>query len=479
MTKKLPPFFNTNSIVINPKDNSKFIIKNLIGQGAFAQCYSAYDSKLEEYALKIIDYTKIKSKTLLSKLESEIVIHRQLNHPNIVKMYTNFKDSRYVYIVLELCPFKSLDGYIKKEKAKRECENVFTEKEVRFIMQQIVDALIYLHQEKSVIHRDLKLGNLFLDANLKIKLGDFGLSSFIVGAEKRRTFCGTPNYIAPEIINSKTMGHSYEVDIWAFGVILYVLLVGTPPFQKSEINEIYENIKNAEFTFPKNYVHSRYSKDLIRAILNKDPSRRPTITEIALHPFFTKKENSLERIIRVLSSGGFTVCKRLNDFQHDYVKFTLQVSKISGIGYIFYSGLIGVYFTDISSISLIGRKTIYLKKQIENRQFVYKKSEFDASEKKPGSIDEKNNKLLYFVNLFCNNVVTNNVPWTLIVKIKRINNITLFGFFNGCIQLVFDDDLYVVIGDDGQNILIFRDERCYDMNDALKLKIMDVLKMVK
>lgn len=479
MSKKLPPFFIKNDIVVNTNDGSKYIIKDLLGQGAFAQCYSAYNPKFEEYALKIIDYTKIKSKTLLSKLESEILIHAQLSHPNIVKMYTHFRDKKYVYILLELCPYKSLDGYIKKEKAKTNKQVVFTEKDVRSIMKQIVDALTYLHEEKSIIHRDLKLGNLFLDANLKIKLGDFGLSSFIVNNEKRRTFCGTPNYIAPEIIDKKTMGHSFEVDIWAVGIILYVLLVGTPPFQKSEINEIYENIKKAEFSFPKDYVHSRYSKDLIKAILNKDPGKRPTITEVASHPFFTKKENSLERIIRILGSNEYTVYQDPSLFPHDYVTFSLQVSKISGIGYICSSGLVGVYFTDVSSISLINRKIIYLKKQIENGQFVYKKSEFDVSDRKHGTIDDKHNRLMYFINLFCKNVKANNVPWTLIVKIKRLEGVTLFGFFNGCIQLVFEDDLYVVIGDDGRSILVFNDRRLFEMSDALKNRVVDALMKVK
>lgn len=117
----------------------------------------------------------------------------------------------------------------------------FTENEAKFFVLQVLDALEYLHSHK-IIHRDLKLGNLFLGDNMAIKVGDFGLATRLEFAgEKRKTICGTPNYIAPEILESR--GHSYEVDIWSLGVIMYTLVCGRPPFESKDVKETYRKIK--------------------------------------------------------------------------------------------------------------------------------------------------------------------------------------------------------------------------------------------
>lgn len=106
-----------------------------------------------------------------------------------------------------------------------------------------------------MLHRDLKLGNLFLSAGMQIKLGDFGLATKLeFEGERKRTVCGTPNYIAPEIIDNSgtTNGHSYEVDVWSFGVIVYTLLIGRPPFETSDVKATYKKIRSVEYSFPDN-----------------------------------------------------------------------------------------------------------------------------------------------------------------------------------------------------------------------------------
>jgi serine/threonine protein kinase len=140
-----------------------------------------------------------------------------------------------------------------------------TEPEVRFYLLQLTSALAYLH-DAQIIHRDLKLGNIFLDSNMRVKVGDFGLATKLsYPEEKKRTVCGTPNYIAPEILQHS--GHSFEVDIWSTGIIIYTLLVGKPPYESTDV-------KN-QYSFPPTPTISGEAQHLIRSILqvtNFDPS---------------------------------------------------------------------------------------------------------------------------------------------------------------------------------------------------------------
>lgn len=125
-----------------------------------------------------------------------------------------------------------------------------------------------------VIHRDLKLGNLFLNERMELKVGDFGLAAKIVfDGEKKRTICGTPNYIAPEVLSSK-IGHSFEVDLWSLGVITYTMLFGRPPFETRDVKVTYRKIKTNNYTFPSHVQVSEESKDFIRQLLKSDPKKR-------------------------------------------------------------------------------------------------------------------------------------------------------------------------------------------------------------
>lgn len=132
----------------------------------------------------------------------------------------------------------------------------------------------------------MKLGNLFLDSKMEIKLGDFGLATKVTyEGEKKRTICGTPNYIAPEVLSSKG-GHSYEVDVWSIGVIIYTLLFGRPPFETSDVKKTYKRIKMNDYCFPENNDVSDEAKDLISWILKTDPEEWMKLDEILLHGFF-------------------------------------------------------------------------------------------------------------------------------------------------------------------------------------------------
>jgi polo-like kinase 1 len=156
--------------------------------------------------------------------------------------------------------------------------------EVRCYFFQAVNALKYLHLNK-IIHRDLKLSNLFLNEKMELKLGDFGLAAKLAYAEeKRHTVCGTPNYIAPEVLENRN-GHSYEADLWSVGVILYTLLIGKPPFETPHVKSTYKKIKTGTYSFPENIPVSDNSRNTISKLLQLDPSQRPSLSELVCSPF--------------------------------------------------------------------------------------------------------------------------------------------------------------------------------------------------
>lgn len=126
----------------------------------------------------------------------------------------------------------------------------------------------------------MKLGNLFLSEKMELKVGDFGLATKLeFDGEKKRTICGTPNYIAPEILDGKS-GHSYEVDVWSLGVIIYTLLIGKPPFETPDVKATYKKIRMNSYSFPEHVPISDNARGLITRILNLDPARRPTLEEM-------------------------------------------------------------------------------------------------------------------------------------------------------------------------------------------------------
>jgi polo-like kinase 1 len=179
-----------------------------------------------------------------------------------------------------MCHNQTLNEILKRRRR-------LTEIEVQCYIVQLIKAVKYLHNHR-VIHRDLKLGNLFLTDKMELKVGDFGLATKLdFEGERKRTVCGTPNYIAPEILDGKT-GHSYEVDIWSLGVIIYTLIIGKPPFETRDVKTTYKRIKMNAYSFPENAIISEAAKNLITQILVTDPAKRPTLDQILTHDFFNQ-----------------------------------------------------------------------------------------------------------------------------------------------------------------------------------------------
>ena len=203
-------------------------------------------------------------------------LHKAVAHNNLVKLYSYFEDPNFVYIVLELCRKRSLMELHKRRKA-------ITEPESRYFVYQILLGCKYLHDNK-IIHRDLKLGNVFLNDSMEVKIGDFGLATKVdYDGERKKTLCGTPNYIAPEVLGKK--GHSYEVDVWSIGCILYTLLVGKPPFETQTLKDTYTRIKKNEYHIPSRV--GPLAKNLIQRLLQHEPTKRPSVAEILKDDFMT------------------------------------------------------------------------------------------------------------------------------------------------------------------------------------------------
>lgn len=259
----------------------RYAKRRFLGKGGFAKCYEVQDMDTKElFAAKIVDKSSISKPRAHAKLRSEISIHRSLSHERVVGFHDYFEDSENVYLILELCSNQALNDFVRKRPGKR-----FSEPEAMFYFYELISALRYLHHRR-VIHRDLKLGNLFLDAEGHLKVGDFGLAAQLThDGEKKRTICGTPNYIAPEILEGKT-GHSYEVDIWSLGVILYTMLIGRPPFETADVKTTYRRIRYNQYSIPDTVRLSDQSKDLITSILRTDPRSRASLDEILASPWF-------------------------------------------------------------------------------------------------------------------------------------------------------------------------------------------------
>ena len=256
----------------------------LLGKGAYSESYEfTFNGKL--YVGKIFPKSYLERSRVKQKLIKEIKIHKKLFHPNIMKFEHYFEDEKNVYVLFELCANQTLNELVMRRKN-------LTELEVQYYIIQLIQALRYL-QSKRIIHRNLNLRSLYLTEKMELKLGNFNRAVKLdFEGQKRRTLCGDIFFAAPEILNEKP--YSYEVDIWALGVIIYILIIGILPFDSSDSKKIKTKIKYIEYSFPKDAHISEAAKDLITQILVLDPQKRPNLEQILMHDFF-KLGNSIPK----------------------------------------------------------------------------------------------------------------------------------------------------------------------------------------
>ena len=287
---------------INPNDESihsgywdfknfKFNKKvDKIGEGTFGEIYLSFHKKdNSKYVIKLIQKEKLKKMECpLDLIYKEIYIQLKFNHPNITRLFSFHEDKENIYMILEYSNNGNLFSKIRFQK-------FLSEDEAFIYFIQVVNAINFLH-ENGYIHRDIKPENILLDRNNNVKLCDFGWCTKISENQKRKTFCGTIEYMSPEIISNEN--YDKCVDIWALGILLYEMLHGFSPFKSKNIKlnyeqlkeEIFNNIENGSYVIYKEKELSKECVSLIRKLLEKNDEERINVKEIFPQPWVRKYE---------------------------------------------------------------------------------------------------------------------------------------------------------------------------------------------
>ncbi|PGH06594.1 CAMK protein kinase [Polytolypa hystricis UAMH7299] len=296
----------------------QYRILQQLGKGHFASVYLCVERATgTKYAVKRFERRAGDSQKLDNDgLQQEIAVLMSVNHPNVLCLKDTFDESDGVYLVLELAPEGELFNWIVTKQK-------LTEEETRKVFRQLFNGLKYLH-DRNIVHRDIKPENILLvDEHLSVKLADFGLAKIIGEDSFTTTLCGTPSYVAPEILeNTRHRRYTRAVDIWSLGVVLYICLCGFPPFS----DELYtrefpytlaEQIKLGQFSYPSPYWDSvgDPALDLIDKMLTVDVDKRITIDECLEHPWLTGKYPTVAD-----STDGLTGAMGQLDFSRRKVK---------------------------------------------------------------------------------------------------------------------------------------------------------------
>ncbi|GFZ20867.1 protein kinase superfamily protein [Actinidia rufa] len=257
----------------------KYEVGRTIGEGTFAKVKFAQNSETgESVAMKVMAKSTILKHKMVDQIKREISIMKIVRHPNIVRLHEVLASQTKIYIVLEFVTGGELFDKIVHQ-------GRLPENTSRRYFQQLIDAVSHCHS-KGVYHRDLKPENLLLDSHGNLKVSDFGLSALPQqGVELLHTTCGTPNYVAPEVLSHRGYDGA-AADIWSCGVILYVLMAGYLPFEETDLPTLYKKVNAAEFSCP--IWFSPSTKSLVHKMLDPNPETRIRIEGIKNDPWFRK-----------------------------------------------------------------------------------------------------------------------------------------------------------------------------------------------
>ncbi|XP_048768577.1 serine/threonine-protein kinase 33-like [Ostrea edulis] len=273
-----------------------------IGQGTFGKVFKVKHKETGKYwAIKVINKEKAGG-PVIKLLEREVGILKRVQHEHIISLNEVFETAKKMYLVMELCEGGELADAVKTRER-------ISEEECKIIMTRLANAISYLHKN-DIVHRDLKLENILLalnpentDDKLYIKVTDFGLSVVKGGTghdNMMQDFCGTPIYMSPEIIDNKT--YSQNCDVWAMGVILYIMLSGSPPFKSKDEDSLYDLIKKGELDYSDEIwtTISDSAKSLLEKMMRVDPAHRLTATEMLHHPWITGNDQESTNVLELM-----------------------------------------------------------------------------------------------------------------------------------------------------------------------------------
>ncbi|XP_020601817.1 calcium/calmodulin-dependent protein kinase type II delta chain-like isoform X2 [Orbicella faveolata] len=286
--------------VLKQAFHETYELKEELGKGAFSIVRRCVHKETRvEYAAKIINTRKLSSRDL-QKLEREARICRLLKHANIVRLHASIAEEGYHYLVFDLVT----GGELFEDIVARE---YYSEADASHCIQQILESVHHCHQN-NVVHRDLKPENLLLASKEKgaaVKLADFGLAIEVDGDKHGwYGFAGTPGYLSPEVLKKEPYGR--PVDLWACGVILYILLVGYPPFWDEDQHKLYAQIKAGAYDYPSPEwdTVTDEAKELINTLLSVDQSKRITASEALKHPWIVNRERVASKVHRQETLDG-------------------------------------------------------------------------------------------------------------------------------------------------------------------------------
>ncbi|CAI5791455.1 aurora kinase B isoform X1 [Podarcis raffonei] len=266
-----------------------FEIGRPLGKGKFGNVYLAREKESKFIvALKVLFKSQMEKECVEHQLRREIEIQCHLSHPNILRLYNYFHDRKRVYLILEYAPRGEL--YKELQKHRR-----FDEQRSATYMEELADALLYCHSKK-VIHRDIKPENLLMGLKGELKIADFGWSVHAPSL-RRKTMCGTMDYLPPEMIEGKP--HNEKVDHWCIGILCYEFLVGHPPFETASAPETYRRIVSVDLKFPPFVTEG--ARDLISKLLRHNPADRLPLQGVMEHPWV--KANSRRVLPPVYNAG--------------------------------------------------------------------------------------------------------------------------------------------------------------------------------
>jgi len=268
---------------VPPTNTNFYRIGRLLGKGAFGKVSLGMHKLTGKLvAVKSLKKQYLEDEASKKKVMQEISILKRLRHPNVIRLYESFESAKYIVIVTELCTGGDLLNYVRDKKK-------LNERMAKFVFKKLLNGLRHCHS-RGVLHRDVKLDNVLLNGEGELKICDFGVSKLVRRGEKLTEQCGTPAYIAPEILRDKGY-EGFSVDIWSAGVALYAILYGTVPFKANNIKDLHKLIMKGKYNLKEEV--SIEVRDLLKKMLECNPYKRITIPEILKHSWMQDVDDSI------------------------------------------------------------------------------------------------------------------------------------------------------------------------------------------